>query len=657
MKPDTVTVSQIFSSKRRYCVPIYQRHYVWTEQGQWANLFDDLRTKTDAVLAGKPSRHPHYMGAIVLESRTVTSSREVPILDVIDGQQRLTTLQILLIAMRDVARDRDIQKMARVVERSILNEHPEEMKEPETEVYKLWPTYHDRDTFLAILNAGSRQAVRTKFIAYFPRAQPRLSKMGKSTQPRLLQGYIFFYDRIAEFLDGTGDVPVDAAEGERRLDALLTTLLQSFRVVEIQLEKDDDAQVIFETLNDRGTPLLASDLIRNFIFLRAAREKAVTERLYEAHWKPFEEPFWSADETRGRLTRKRLEFFLLQYLAARTGREVSLIRLFAEYKDFIQDDGGPQTVQEEIGDILRFAPSYRTLVEGTGAGPLAEVARRLRPWDISTAYPPLLALAVSEIDDSEKAEAFSDIVSYVVRRAVCNLTTKNYNNIFLGLARKLRDAGVSAKAVRDYLLAQQGPSGAWPTDIEFRHSWLESDVYRYVQPSSRLRAILQELEAALRTSKTDPAPMPAGLAIEHFLPQSWISNWPLTDGTKATSDEFFNATMQGTAAESAGGRLGEIARRNRLLHTIGNLTLHTQALGSSIGNGPFPTKQAAFREHGLFQLTKGFTASSIVGWDENSIRGRGEKLFEVARRLWPHPGASTQGSPASAAVSAAEAIV
>lgn len=637
MKPDTVTVSQIFAGKRRYCVPIYQRHYVWSEQGQWANLWDDLRTKAEASLAGRPSRHPHYMGAIVLESRGVTSAREVPILDVIDGQQRLTTLQILLIAMRDVARARKMETMARVIERSILNEHPEDMKDPDTEIYKLWPTYHDRETFLMILNAGSREAVRLKFLRYFPRAQSRLSKMGKRAQPRLLQAYIFFYDRMAEYLTAIDDETVASAEEERRLDILLTTLLQSFRVVEIQLEKDDDAQVIFETLNDRGTPLQASDLIRNYIFLRAAREKPVAEKLYEQHWKPFEEPFWSADETRGRLTRKRLEFFLLQYLAARTGREVSLIRLFAEYKDFVEDDSGPQSVQDEIADILSFAPSYRTLIEAEGDGPLATVARRLRPWDISTAYPPILALAVSDLEDAEKEEAFNDILSYIVRRAVCNLTTKNYNYIFLGLTRKLKEDGTSAGTVRNYLLSQQGASGAWPADVEFRHAWLEGPVYKYIQPTARLRAILEELEAALRTAKTDPVPLQAALAIEHLLPQSWSSNWPLGDGTKPTSIEVWNATLQGVAAEAAGGLLGEIARRNRLLHTIGNLTLHTQPLGSSMGNGTFVEKQAALREHGLFQLTKGFTASSVVKWDEESIRDRGLNLFDLARQIWRRP--------------------
>ena len=103
MKPDTVTVAHLFASHRRYCVPIYQRHYVWDEKNQSANLWEDIQAKAKSRLAGKPDKYPHYMGALVLEKRGVSSAREVPVVDVIDGQQRLMTLQILLMALRDVA--------------------------------------------------------------------------------------------------------------------------------------------------------------------------------------------------------------------------------------------------------------------------------------------------------------------------------------------------------------------------------------------------------------------------------------------------------------------------------------------------------------------------------------------------------------------------
>jgi hypothetical protein len=626
-------------------VPIYQRHYVWTEAGQWAGLWEDLRAKAEVRLDKdkKYSRHPHYMGALVLEARSNTSSREVPIVDVIDGQQRLTTLQIILIALRDISTARKNPTMAKIVERCILNEHPDEMRDPDTEIHKLWPTHHDRDIFLRIQSARSQETIKRLFVEYFTIRTGRLSKIGKKSQPNLLQAYIFFYDAMDAFVEGEGEELVASSDrAEVRLDAILTALMEDFRVVEIQLEKDDDAQVIFETLNDRGTPLLAADLIRNFIFLRASRGTTEPEKLYEARWKSFEDPFWSIIDSRGRLTRQRIEFFLLQYLSASTGREISLIRLFAEYKDFVQRDERPLDMNAEVDDILRFAPHYRVLIEPSGIGPLSDVARRLAPWDVSTTFPPILALAVSELDNEEKAIAFSHIVSYIVRRGVCGLTTKNYNNIFLGLVRKMIEVGASSDAVKDYLLGQHEVSSRWPNDTEFKDAWIESPLYNNLIPSVRLRSILLELEFAIRTGKTDPAPVPSMVSIEHLMPQSWYDNWPMPDGSSPTPQERINACSISQAAEKSSGRTGVIAQRERLLHTVGNLTLHSQSLGSSIGNVNFAKKQAAFRKHGLFQITKGFTAPEITAWDENAIRARGQTLFELALRLWPRPGAFTK---------------
>ena len=325
MKADTVAVRSLFRIARRYVVPIYQRHYVWTQEGQWEGLWDDLVFKANARLAQAERIQPHYLGAIVLNAREAGSSREVPVCEVIDGQQRMTTLQMIFAAIRDVAAQRGFDKLARQAERNMANPDAEDMRNPEVDLHRLWPTHHDRETYLHIITAGSRAVVRNRFAEHFPRGVDRLKKVNIREQPTLLKAYLFFHDAIAAFAG-------EEEGAEARVDALLVALLDDFRVVEIQLQAEDDPQVIFETLNDRGKPLLAFDLIRNFIFMRAARALSGTEaeRLYDRRWTPLEADFWTEEEQRGRLRRPRVEFFMLQYLTARTGREVSLAGLFGE---------------------------------------------------------------------------------------------------------------------------------------------------------------------------------------------------------------------------------------------------------------------------------------------------------------------------------------
>ena len=271
-------------------------------------------------------------------------------------------------------------------------------------------------------------------------------------------------------------------------------------------------------------------------------------------------PFWSAKETRGRLTRPRIEFFLLQYLTARTGDEVSLIRLFAEYKTFAEGKHGPATVDEEVSDILRFAPHYRNLVAGTGTDSLARLGRRLRHWEVGPRLAPILAIAASEMSETECEAAFDDIVSFVVRRAICGKDSRNYNNVFLGLTKTLWDHGPSAHTVRSYLLAQQGESGvsAWRRGIS--PCLARKPIYKVLHPVARLRAVLSELELRSRGPKVDPLPLPDDLWIEHLMPQAWWQNWPLKDGTKVSEAEVQQAPLAELLGEPTTERLEKKGR-------------------------------------------------------------------------------------------------
>ena len=394
MKAGPVTIRQLLENRQRFCVPIYQRHYVWTRDKQWLPFWNDVRTKAIERLNGRERRFSHFMGAVVLEARGSVSSRQVTSFQVVDGQQRLTTFQLYLAAARDYAKQAGFDDTVGLVEGYLFNEKQHLMEDAEVEKFKVWPTKYDRVLFQDIVTLG-RLELRKKYSAHFYKGKDKIYDY--STVPNLLGAYGFFFEHIrhavesddleddfAETIDGAPDeedevaqetFDQDRAAMELRLDALWESLIEEFKVVEIILEEGDDAQVIFETLNERGEPLLAADLVRNNIFHRADARQEKAEKLFEKHWKDFEAPFWSEMEKQGRYKKARIEFFLANFIAGQVAGEVTLSKLFSEYKAFlkVQADrpgGGYQTVDAELTDL----------------------ARSLSPWDVTSVYPLILRL-------------------------------------------------------------------------------------------------------------------------------------------------------------------------------------------------------------------------------------------------------------------------
>ena len=221
------------------------------------------------------------MGAVVLEARGAASSRQVTSFQVVDGQQRLTTFQLYLAAARDYAKQAGFEDTVGLIEGYLVNEKKHLMEDPYIEQFKVWPTKYDRELFQDIV-MGGRSELRKKYGQHFYKGLDKIYEY--RTIPKLLGAYGFFFDRIkhavesddldddfaetieAEEKETTGDdscsKTADRMDLECRLDALWEALIEEFKIVEIRLEEGDDAQVIFETLNERGEPLLAADLVR-----------------------------------------------------------------------------------------------------------------------------------------------------------------------------------------------------------------------------------------------------------------------------------------------------------------------------------------------------------------------------------------------------------
>jgi len=235
----------------------------------------------------------------------------------------------------------------------------------------------------------------------------------------------------------------------------------------------------------------------------------------------------------------------------------------------------------------------------------------------------------SEMEADEKAQSLTMLLSFIVRRAVCGLTTKNYNKYFLSVAASLDKNEWSVQALREFMMAQTSDTARFPDESEFEHGWLTIPVYQRLK-TARLRAVLEEIERAKRTQYQETDQLKPDLTVEHIMPQNWSKEWPMDDGTAVTPDEMLSALY---SDENETTLIGKIARRERLKETFGNLTLLTQPLNSSVSNGPFTGKQQALQEQSLLVMSKELQDEET--WDESRIIARGEKLFVVAKGLWP----------------------
>lgn len=652
MKAGPIEIGTILQNRNRYCIPIYQRHYVWTREKQWEPFWQDIRTKAVERLAGRERRFSHFMGAIVLESRAKPSVKQVPSFQVVDGQQRLTTFQLFLTAARHYAQSIGHESTVGNITRYVLNGDPHLMEDAEVEVYKVWPTQSNRQLFVDIVASKDRASLKKAYADQWYANAKRDQVKEYNTTPTMLRAYGYFYDRIRhsvetddlhddlveapELDDATAPADDDQIPRALKLDAIWQSLLEEFKVVEIVLDEGDDAQVIFETLNDRGEPLLAADLVRNNIFQRADARGEDAEALFRQHWKPFEHSFWSAMEKQGRYKKQRIEFFLANFIAGKIAGDVTISKLFSEYKAFLRPARNSTalryaSVQAEIQDLEAYGKVYREIVEPTSGSPLAVFSARLRPWDVTTINPLLLRLWSSEMVDEEKQQSLHVLLSLIVRRAVCGLTSKNYNNLFLSAIADLEKKGWAYENLRAYLLGLTAESGRFPHDAEFENAIASKPLYASLGPA-RVRTLLSEIELAKRGKKQESKSLPETLTVEHILPRAWREHWPMASDAQPTDADFQQAVF---AVIEDATIVGGIVRRDRLKHTLGNLTLVTQSFNSGVSNKAFNVKRQEFEDQSVLMLTKDFVKRDK--WGEDEIAERGKTLFENACRVWIAP--------------------
>lgn len=608
-QPTTQTVYDLFNGRIQFMVPVYQRAYVWNEAENWGVLWEDIADTAERHIADPTAhvRQRHFLGPIVLDQQPVEAGGVDPRL-VIDGQQRLTTLQIILSAAARVAQERGADDVSRELTELVFNRG----RAAEGNLrFKVWPSRRDRKAFLSVVEKGA------------------------SVDGAGIPGaWRYFHDRIHEWV--TDDGEADAVRQTERIQALQTCLDSLLYVVSINLDESDNAQIIFETLNARGTGLGALDLVKNAIFLQAERDGAPAQSLHDDHWEPtFEaDDYWLEEVRQGRERRPRADWFLMHWLAMELGQVVRADKLFDSFrKDVLRGTSSP-SMEELVPRLCLDARTMRSFDAFAPGTPEGLFFARLEAMDTTTMLPIVLLLFRSaEVDVHRRRRALSALESWLVRRAVLRLTAKNYNRTLTSLITAIKSDLASAdEAVVRELRSSQATTAVWPSDTDICARLERGDLYGYVgQP--RVRMLLEACELDLRDPvKTEAIALPAALSIEHALPQSWEEHWPLPPG-----DDVEQL------------RLTRAAHVNRL----GNLTLVTQPLNAALSNASWlvsPTcprsKRDELAKRSVLLINQHLCQHD--DWNEALIDARGRELTNRIVRTWPGPSADVWPAAAKA---------
>lgn len=615
VKADTFTLEQVFGLTTRYVVPLYQRPYVWELEKHWEPLWDDVRMVAERLTDATTDNDdvPHFMGAIVLAQTWSPIDKAARL--VIDGQQRLTTLQLLMAAVRDVAAEIDEQSAIKRMASLLLIE--DYLVDDPEQRYKLVPTNADRAAFRQAITGAS------------PHGKPEPDERDQT-----LSAYKYFLGAVREWAHDEGDAELPAS----KLKALAQAIRQLIKVVVIDLEPRDNAQAIFETLNARGQPLLAADLVKNYLFQQAEAGRHDVRKLYENYWKPFDLKPWRSEVGQGRTRRPRIDVFLTHWLTMKSEDEVSWQHLFDDFRKW------NAAAKPPVEDLLADLTDNARIFDGFDAYPVGSIEQlffyRLDVLQSATAFPVVLWLfgprGIADPDDRRKA--LRVIESWLVRRMLRRLTTKNYNTVFLAMLKHLAaDGEPSAAKVSAFLASRTGDSQEWPRDEAVLESLLAQPYYTTLV-RARLRMVLEAVEADMRGALVGPFTAWGALSIEHVLPQEWRTHWPLPPNV----DELKAGIERDTAK-----------------HRLGNLSLVTHPLNSSLSNAPWtapigePSKREALREFNVLMLNKPLV--ELDRWDEASIAQRGEMIARRILRIWPGPDDDLPASPPSGEASSTAA--
>lgn len=354
---------------------------------------------------------------------------------------------------------------------------------------------------------------------------------------RVIEAHDFFRRETERWLAGVPDEEgfVPPGSEEQRAEELCATLEHRLVVVAIDLSGHENAQLIFETLNDRGTPLLKADLIKNWVFRKAERVGVDVDKWSRTHWADFDTTWWRDEISQGRQSRSRVDIFLQYWLTMRLQEEVKaelVFRVFADYAESKMTT--PEGAEALMAELRKDADTYRGLSELDKTTPEGRFRSRVIETMELAATTPVFLWLLSEnhaVPRDQLRIALDAIESWVIRRTLLRKTAKDVNRFMVAILKALGgiEAYEAGSAIRRFLSEQTAETRYWPSDQEMLTTLPDVKLYGNIR-QWRLRVVLGAVEQQLRdqSQKHESMSVPNGLEIEHIMPQGWRTHWDST---------------------------------------------------------------------------------------------------------------------------------
>lgn len=458
MEVAKASMKEILEGKTQYIVPLFQRPYKWDEK-RWNDLWEDIIS-----LLERDTHRTHFMGSIVtmrLESAIGSISKYI----LIDGQQRITTISIILIVLRDIAKENSNNLLADEIHNTFLvNQYGVNQDH-----YRLMPTHMDREHYHSLINTE------------------------KHEQYKISKAYDFFYRKIKNINYDIEDIK--------------NIIIVCLSVVSISLNGDDDPYLIFESLNYKGMSLEQSDLIKNHIFTCINPDEQ--HKYYETYWLPVE----------NKLGNDLSEF--IRHLLMKEGKDINKRDVYYEFKRRVNKDNSI----DYLKTIHRFSTYYMCLRDPNYENNIIirNFLKILKRLEVTTVYPLLLnfydAYKNNEISTDEFIEVLKTIDNYIIRRFICNIDTNRLKSAFKNVYNEIKQ---DYKDNVVYGLKQVLKDRGYPNDIKFNKNFLQRDLYGKGIKQEKTKVILEYIEKSFnKNEKIDIS----NFEIEHIMPQTLTEEW------------------------------------------------------------------------------------------------------------------------------------
>ena len=302
----------------------------------------------------------------------------------------------------------------------------------------------------------------------------------------------------------------------------------------------------------------------------------------------------------------------------------------AEYKNYSESKGFG-SVSEEVESLLKYSEVYQNLETQKKNKPESRIGNFLDIWDMSAFHPLVFWIGVKDISDEEKKEAYQTIENYIIRRDICGYTNKSYNKTVPSLIRVLSKSDNISVALKNEIEGYKSEISVMPSDSELKRNLIQRPIYLHMN-SKKIRYLFENIELALRTKFDETVVISTDdLNVEHIMPQKWANYWPLSNSFQPSNEDYYEAFREGDQIDETTRALME--NRELKKHCIGNLTVITGSLNTSLGNESWPEKQKRIK-NSLLKVNQ--SVANANKWDEEDIDARGENLSEDIIKLWAY---------------------